>query len=84
MNKKNLGLKNEMSLNCVKNANLNSNDSKISLGQVIGVIQPGTLYWGDWIDWRCGNCGATTSAPAGVTPDPDSGCPNGRHAWYKE
>lgn len=56
----------------------------IITGQLSGgeEITPGTLHWGG-VEWRCGNCGATVTAPHGVTPDPDSGCPYGRHAWYK-
>lgn len=45
-------------------------------------IEPGTLHWGG-VEWECGNCGAKVTAPHGVTPDPNCGCPYGRHAWYK-
>jgi len=45
-------------------------------------IEPGTLHWGG-VEWECGNCKIRVTAPHGVTPDPDSGCPYGRHAWYK-
>ena len=46
-------------------------------------VLPGILHWGGEVDWECGNCGARVSTPYGVTPDHDSGCPYGRHAWYK-
>lgn len=83
MKKSLLGLKKKICPNCAKSADSNFIELQLVRVRSMEQIQSGTLHWGGEVEWECGNCGARISAPYGVTPDADCGCPSGRHAWYK-